>query len=94
MERFKKQIIDHENGVRDLYRTREERRKQISAKGGKASKESWYKKKERATTILRIPYTPRGELKKAVQDKIQSKRSPGGIKPIVVVDGGNFNIHS
>ena len=71
IERFKKQIIDHENGVQDLYRTREERRKQISAKGGKASKESWYKKKERATTILRIPYTPRGELKKAVQEKIQ-----------------------
>ena len=66
--KYKKMLDEHERGVKCMYRTREERQTEIEKRGGKAGKDSWFRKKndnqrEKRTSVLRVPYTG-GELKK------------------------------
>ena len=42
---YRKELERHMNGEQDLYRSREEREIQIEAKGGKANKSNWFRKR-------------------------------------------------
>ena len=63
LKRYEKELNNHLEGIQDLYRSRDERKKQIKEKGGKTGKEDWFRKprkenKEKVpTSILKVPYT-------------------------------------
>ena len=65
--RFEKELQAHQLGQVDLYRSREERARQLLERGGKSSKDSWFRKNKaggaQATGVLKVPYTTNGTLK-------------------------------
>ena len=81
VERFKKELDDHNTGRKDLYRNREEIIEQTRQKGGKATKDNWFKRREgeKTTSILKVPYA-RGKLAKEVGASITCSREPEGTK--------------
>ena len=89
VERFKKELEDHTRGNKDLYRKREDIIEQTRKKGGKATKDNWFKRKEgeKTTSILKVPYT-RGKLAKEVGASIICSKEPEGIKTRVQEGGG------
>ena len=69
--KYKKELIEHNSGRKDIYRNREEREKEHRIKGGKNTKDSWFRKKKSETTsILRIPYTG-GTLKNKIETTLK-----------------------
>ena len=83
--RFEKELANHHDGTADLYRTREERERQIVLKGGKADKDSWFRQKEgdsdqRVTSILSVPYTSKSSLTSEVKRIFDKTQLPTGLK--------------
>ena len=92
VSRFCKELDAHGTGEADIYRSREERNRQREMKGGKSTKDSWFRKgdgEDRVTSVLRVPYTPRGELKGQVTTLLKANRAPSGLKTKVQEDGGS-----
>ena len=92
---YKKELDMHNSGKKDIYRSRSERNKEKGNKGGKQTKDNWYKKKKsnkktegRTVSILQIPFAQ--NLKEAVE-KITNdkKKSIGNFKTKVQETGGD-----
>ena len=91
--KYEKELLEHVNGRKKLYRNREERERMHEERGGKNSKDSWFRKKTRggdkaATSIIRVPFTG-GVLKEWIDKGIQSSRAPEGTKTVAHEDGGD-----
>ena len=91
--KFDRQLKDHLEGTKSLYRSRQERERDIMKKGGKSSKDSWYRRKSKdnqiATSVLRIPYTTNSKLKRHTKTKLDNMRHPEGTKMTIVEGGGD-----
>ena len=91
VSRFCHELDAHEAGAADIYRSREERERQLALKGGKSIKDSWFRKgvdDERVTSILRVPYTPGGALKEQITSSLEGNSAPKGFKTKIQEDGG------
>ena len=60
--RYEKELLEHVNGRKKLYRNREERERMHEERGGESNKDSWFRKKTRggekaATSMVRVPFT-------------------------------------
>ena len=89
--RFCKELDAHDAGEVDIYRSRDERQRQIELKGGKAMKDSWFRKVEsgeRVSSVFRVPFTPRGTLKGAIAESLANYKAPKGLKTKIQEDGG------
>ena len=94
--RFEKELLNHNQGTADLYRSRKERQRQTKAKGGKATKDSWFRLKkeadeERVTSVLSVPYTSGAKLLEKVRAVLDDCKSPAGIK-IKAQEGGGSKL--
>ena len=88
IEKFKKDLADHNTGSKDMYRKREDRIEETNKKGGKATKDNWFKRKgERTTSILKVPYS-NGKLTKELEKGIIRCKEPEGIKTRIQESGG------
>ena len=93
MKIYEDELRNHNEGKKDIYRSRATRNEQLRLRGGKASKDNWYKKKKDSsekngtTSILRVPYTG-GTLAKAMSNCIKEGAAPKGTKTIVQEDTG------
>ena len=90
--RFSKELGAHLSGEADIYRSRVERERQVEARGGKATKDNWFRKVEggeRVTSVLRVPYTPGGELRDRVAKSLEGIAAPHGVKTKVQEQGGS-----
>ena len=65
--KYNKALIEHMNGTKCMFRNKKQREEDTKAKGGKKSKESWYKCSGRYTSIMVIPLTSGGCLSKKIQ---------------------------
>ena len=97
--RYEKELENHQRGEADIYRSRSERLKQIEAKGGKATKDTWFRRKEGSggdvvTSVLRVPYTQGNVLRKAAETILSNNAAPTGLKTKVQEGGGNKLEHS
>jgi hypothetical protein len=97
MKKYENELKSHEEGKNNMYRNREEREKEIEAKGGKKNKATWFRKRGKEgeteeTSILRIPYTE-GVLKKRINNEIQRGKNPPGTKVKVQEDSGERLLH-
>ena len=86
------QMLDaHKAGASDIYRSREERLRELQMRGGKSTKDNWFRKVEdgvRVTSVLRAPFTLDGELKNRITNSIKSSRAPEGVFTKVQEDSG------
>ena len=65
LARYKKELDNHNQGIKDLYRSRSDREEERKSKGGKSTKDNWFKKKKgtvnsnegQTTSVLMVPYT-------------------------------------
>ena len=91
VHRFCLELDAHKAGVSDIYRSREERIRQLQAKGGKSTKDNWFRRVEggeRVTSVFRVPYTRGGELKERVAKSLKQNAAPKGIKTKVQESSG------
>ena len=95
---FEKELEAHKAGRADLYRSREERARQLQERGGKSTKDSWFRKTgaggTRTTSVLKVPYTPGGTLKQQMAKVLESKQAPDGISTRVQEGGGDKLQHA
>ena len=99
VEKYKKILNAHLNGEKQMYRSKEERNAEIAAKGGKARKDSWFRKKRqnntderKITSVLRVPYT-RGKMKKMIDRTLETSSRPDGTHAIAHEDSGDKLLH-
>lgn len=90
--KYKKELVEHLEGRKDIYRSREERRRQLAERGGRTRKDDWFRKRgrggEKTTSVLRVPYT-NGRLKKKIGEIIESMKGPEGTHTRVQEDSGD-----
>jgi hypothetical protein len=92
MMRYRKELSDHIEGRKMMYRTREERKKEMIEKGGKSDKGSWFRNgggSEKITGTIRVPASKDGMLKELIEKKIKQNGGPEGYNVKVIEDGGN-----
>ena len=93
VKRYEKELNNHLEGIQDIYRSRDERKRQIKEKGGKTGKEDWFRKPRKEnnekvpTSILKIPYTG-GVLMKAIRETVDECTPPKGTKIRIQEDTG------
>ena len=98
--RFEKELANHTDGVADLYRSRAERQRQVQQRGGKATKDSWFRQRkegvnaQKVTSILTVPYMAGEVLKNQAQKILEEYKPPQGLKTKVQVGGGTKLQHS
>ena len=96
--RFEKELTNHNEGVADIYRSREERNKQTEARGGKSSKDTWFRQKsdngETVASVVRVPFMPDNKLKKRAEEVLKNHKSPAGLHTKVQEGGGSKLEHS
>ena len=98
--RFEKELANHNAGVSDLYRSREDRQRQLEERGGRTTKDSWFKQQgdqdggEKITGVLKVPYMTGGALKKKAQQVLKDCKAPGGLVTRVQEGGGTKLQHS
>ena len=89
--RYCKELDANNAGEVDIYRSREERQRQIELKGGRATKDSWFRKVEsdgeRVSSVFRVPFTPHGALKGAIMESLANYKAPKGLKTKIQEDG-------
>jgi hypothetical protein len=93
VRRYDKELTEHKARRKDLYRSREERERQMMEKGGKNRKDTWFRKKvgrsqKEVTSIFRLPITKGGKLKENVEKKMEDFPGPEGVRAQVVENGG------
>ena len=99
VSRYKKELENHKQGIEDMYRSRKERERQTRAKGGKASKDTWFKTKKNrmkndnvsemeTTSVLKVPFT-RGVLSGRIKETLRISTTPERICTRVQEGGGN-----
>lgn len=93
--RYRKELKEHMEGSRDLYRSREARKEQIREKGGKARAEDWFRRggregEQKPTSVFRVPVSQEGKLKEKVMRVMEEARGPAGVKAKVMEDGGTL----
>jgi hypothetical protein len=93
LRRYKQEIKDHEEGRRDIYRSRQERERQIEERGGRDRRDCWFKNKggrskQSVTSIFRVPMTKGGKLKDEIEKKLEKYEAPDGVKAKVMENSG------
>ena len=87
--RYQRELVEHMEGKKDLYRSREERLRQLEERGGRAERDDWFKGGSRkCTAVLKVPMTTDGELKKTIDQVIQKTRAPTGVNTRTQKAGG------
>ena len=92
VKKYEKDLEEHNSGKKNLYRNRKEREEECKQKGGKRTKDSWFRKKggkdkERTTSILRVPYT-RGVLKEEMDKTLSIAQKPEGTCTVAYEESG------
>ena len=93
--KYKQELKDHNSGKKDMYRNREERERDYKEKGGRATSDSWFRKKKsnkKTTSILRVPYTG-GKLKGKIDKTLKKMKSPRGTNTLAQEDSGEKLLH-
>jgi hypothetical protein len=87
--RYQNSLKNHQKGKKNMYRTREERRLQWEAQGGKATAADWFRKAG-FTSKINIPATTDSKLAEAVQGALDTVPGPIGSRTKVVeMPGGS-----
>ena len=90
--RYKRELLKHLEGKEDIYRSREVRSKQIAKKGGKANKETWFRKcnskNEKITSVLKVPFSC-GVLKRNICKVVENCEDPEGTKTRIIEGEGS-----
>ena len=93
VKRYKKELENHNKGIADLYRSKSERKSQVMSKGGKSSKDTWFRRKKegeddkQTTSVLKVPFT-KGVLCQKISETVKSLTAPRGTRTRVQEDGG------
>ena len=83
MKRYKKEQENYNKGIADLYSSKSERKRQVMSKGGKSSKDKWFRRKNRdedeiqTTSVLKVPFT-KGVLSQKINKTLKSSTAPHG----------------
>ena len=95
--RYRKELEDHVQGIKDIYRSKVDRRRDTKVKGGKASKDTWFRKKQtgnsvsdkaKTTSVLKVPFTA-GALSGRLSETLKKTTAPEGISTRVQEGGGS-----
>ena len=90
--KYEKELLEHRNGRKKLYRNREERERLREERGGKNSKDSWFRRKKKgekaATSVMRVPFTG-GVLKDWIDKGIKASPAPEGTRTVAQEEGGD-----
>ena len=87
--RYQNSLKNHQRGIKNMYRTREERRAHWAAQGGKATAADWFRKAG-FTCKINIPATTDSKLAEAVQTALDTVPGPVGSRTKVVeMPGGS-----
>ena len=82
-----------DSGVKDIYRTRGQRRQDVKDRGGKSNNDSWFRVKDNHTrigSIIKVPYTRGGQLRSKVDEVVKKYCQPDErVKIAVKEDGGS-----
>ena len=81
-------LSNHNQGTRLMFRSRQERNKQIKRSEGKRSKADWYRK-DGTTNIITVPTTPGGVLATKMAAFLATCPTPGRCKTKVQEGGGS-----
>ena len=74
-------LQNHRNGLKSMFRTKEERTEQMKSTGGRKTKSNWFRgDSSNTTTTITVPVTPRGLLAQQIQTTIASCPPPGKCK--------------
>ena len=93
VKRYEKELENHNKGIADLYRSKSERKRQVMSKGGKSSKDTWFRRKnededdKQTTSVLKVPFT-KGVLCQKINKTVKSSTAPHGTRTRVQEDGG------
>ena len=86
----------HKEGIKDIYRTREDRQRDMKEKGGKCKRDNWYKNskepvdgRQEATSVIKVPYSCNSVLKKSLQDSAKKCKPPENTQTRIVESGGS-----
>jgi hypothetical protein len=91
VERYKKELQEHLEGKKIMYRSREERKKELEEKEGKSDKGSWFRQgdgREKVTGTLRVPTSRGSKLKEEIEMRVKENKGPEGYNVKVLEDGG------
>ena len=77
--KYTKNLENHRNGTKRMFRTREEREEQIKLTGGRKTKSTWYRT-DKTTTITTVPTTPGGLLARQMTETLAMCPAPGKCK--------------
>ena len=92
VERYKKELLKHQEGKEDIYRSREVRNEQVAKRGGKANKETWFRKcnseNEKITSVLKVPFS-NGLLKRNICKVVENCEDPEGTKTKIIEGEGS-----
>jgi hypothetical protein len=93
VKRFEGEMKEHQEGRKDIYRSREERERQMAERGGRNRKDCWYREEDRktgkmVTGVFKVKMMKGEGMKKVVERKIDKYEGPEGIKVKVVEEGG------
>ena len=93
VDRFCKELEAHKSGQADLYRSRVEQAQQVAAKGGKTTRDNWFRRVEdggeRVTSVLRVPYSRGGTLREQINESVKGLAMPKGLKTKIQEQGGS-----
>ena len=92
--RYEKELENHIQGVKDIYRSKEERKIDTREKGGKASKDTWFRQAKRpgnrtkTTSVMKVPFTS-GVLSSELSKSMKETTPIEGISTRIQESGGN-----
>ena len=92
IRKFVNEMKKHNEGKKDMYRSREQREKDMKERGGKTSNDNWFKKNDkrnkRTTSVLNVPFTSNSTLVKKTRNKLGKMKAPEGTHTIILESGG------
>ena len=87
--KYQKNLANHNNGVKVMFRTKEEREEYTKSNGGRKNKATWFRGgKDAVTTTTTVPTTPGGQLAEQMVSALASCPGPGRCRTKVLEGGG------
>ena len=87
--RYNQNLANHNSNQKVMFRSRQEREKQIESDGGKKTRSNWFRGgKDRTTSTTTVPATPGGVLADQIRNTLAGCPAPGRCRTKVLQGGG------
>ena len=88
VKKYQGMLQSHLDGDSNMYRNKEERQAMVIEKGGKTTKNTWFRDKGNFTSTVNVLPTPSSNLAKTIKKAIEDCPAPKGTKAKITENGG------